>query len=410
VSNFTSQNASFELKFNASETQDVYDIRKVSTKSKVAFLTNIGHEIRTPLNGVLGIASLLKLTELDPTQKRYVETIESSSEALLGVLSSLLEFAQIEAGAIEITSATVQVDALPASAFETIRAAADAKRIELKSELGEGAVTRRKGDRERIVQILSYLLSNAVKFTQSGSVTLSVCRVGSDTDGLMRLSVSDTGIGMTEEDLNAVLRGVSSPLSSESSLRGAGLGLLIAQKLAALMGGRISGSSELGVGSRFSLEIPMGPDLSVQDSSPNLDSTALAGLRILLVEDNSTNGLLIGAFLGRLGADVTPLTDIRQTLDAVVRGRFDIVLLDLRMPVVDGILATRAIRDHEQHGRQIPIVGVFTGLSELDRWACCQSGMNDFIMRPLRPEDVCETIVRCMNPRAGASLSLGRPA
>jgi CheY-like chemotaxis protein/anti-sigma regulatory factor (Ser/Thr protein kinase) len=378
-------------------------------RSKVAFLTNIGHEIRTPLNGVLGVASLLKLTDLDPTQKRYVETIERSSEALMGVLSNLLEYAHLEAGAVSLESEPVQIEPIAAAALDTVRAAAKAKAIELSSELGEGAVSTRRGDRARIVQILSHLLNNAVKFTQGGRVELLIHRVGRDEDGLIRLTVADTGIGMSNVELQGVLKGVSSPVSSESSLRGAGLGLLIAQKLARQMGGRIVGNSQLGCGSRFSLEVPMGPNLSVRERDISVVSAELSRIKILAVEDDSDSGILLGAFLERSGADVTTVTDTRHILAAAESELFDIILIDLQLPLVDGIQATRAIRDLDGQAKHIPIVGVSTALSELDRWACRQSGMNDFVLKPLRQPEAIETLLRWSPAKVGA-LNLGRPA
>lgn len=392
------------------ETAVVRELEKVAAPRRAAFLTNIGHEIRTPLNGVLGLSSLLRNTNLDATQRMYVDAIEQSSEALLGVLSNLLEFAHLEAGTVVLQPAPVEIEQIARSALATIQAAANVKAIELKLEMGEGADSTRTGDGARIVQVLAHLLNNAVKFTQGGSVTLSIQRFGRDEDGLIRMTVADTGIGMSQAQMDAVMSGIPHPVGADEVPRGAGLGLLISQRLVSQMGGRIVGSSELGRGSKFSVEIPMGPNLAIETPEPVSIHQPLRGLRVLVVEDDAMEGGFLSAILSRLGASTVSFSQGRYVAEAVATDRINLVVLDLHLPSLDAIRTTRAIRDLPGVLGRVPVIGVTAALGELDRWACLQSGMTDFLMKPLCEETLVEAVLRWARPYRGAAVCLSRPA
>ena len=377
---------------------------------RAGFLKNIGHEIRTPLNGVLGLASLLKSTHLDATQRRYVEAIEKSSDALMGVLSDLLEYAYLEAGAVELQIAPFQIDQLAQSAIATVRSGADAKGLELRVEVSENVACSRSGDCTRILQVLSHLLNNAVKFTQGGSVTLSIETMRHEDQGSLRFKVSDTGIGMSDGDLSAVLEGVSSLHSSESQRSGAGVGLLISVKLARMMGGRIVGKSVIGAGSEFSLELPL-PSVSAHSTSALPTNTnPLTGLHILVVGDGALGIESIGSILRSYGVVVESAALGRPAISLAAEGRFDVICVDLRLPIMDGIQTTRAIRDLDGSMQRVPIIAICEEMTELDAWACRQSGFNECIRKPFEHGLAVETLLKWVPNRGRTSLNLGRPA
>jgi CheY-like chemotaxis protein len=387
------------------ETSNLRDELLADHKSKAAFLSNVALEIQTPLNAVLGIAKLLNATNLDPTQKRYAETIARSSEGLLGVLSNLLEYSQLEAGTVTLHAQPLHVANLVSESLASVEIPAKAKGIKLLAEIGDGSLGIRLGDRERIGQILNHLVNNAIKFTQSGSVSVSVERLGGHQDGLFSFTVSDTGIGMSQAELEAVMQGIAYDRSS-----GIGLGLVISQRLARLMGGRIVATSELGRGSRFSLELPMGPDLTDSDQILITGSRDLAGVRVLVVEDHSIESMVLSSILLRYGAEAKVSSNATSAIAAICDEPFDVILIDLQRSLMDGIRASLVARDQGAYGHQAPVIGVADTLSEIDRWACSQAGIKDVIPTPLDERELIETLLRLVPDRVRRPLTLGRPA
>ena len=224
------------------------------------------------------------------------------------------------------------------------------------------------------------------------------------------MTVADTGIGMSQAQIESSLSGVLNPHGWDESPRGAGLGLLIAVKLASLMGGRIVATSEIGRGSKFSLELPMGPNLSAVEREPVSAGRTLHGLRILVVEDEMADGGLLTALLNRLGATTSSFVDGKHVAEAVAAERFALVLLDLHLPALDAIRCTRAIRDLPGGLGLTPVIGLTSALSELDRWACIQSGMTDFVMKSVDQDALAESVLRWALPHRGAAVRLSRPA
>jgi PAS domain S-box-containing protein len=338
---------------------------QAADRAKSEFLANISHEIRTPLNGVLGLASLLVRADLDPRHREMVETIETSAKTLNVLLTDLLDLAKIESGRIEL-------EALPFRAADSVKhvqslfaAAAAEKGLTFACEIDEGLEDQVVGDPTRLAQILTNLSSNAVKFTQTGGVTIGA---HVEDDGELRkltFSVTDTGIGLTEEARARLFeRFAQADGSISRSFGGTGLGLAISRTLARLMGGDVTVASEPGVGSTFTLTISLprwtGP-AGVEDASPAATSLARrdeAGQlpRVLLVEDHPVNRRVVELMLG----DAVVLdcaVNGADGLAAFKAGTFDLVLMDMQMPVMDGLQATRAIRAYE-HAKALPRVPV----------------------------------------------------
>jgi signal transduction histidine kinase/ActR/RegA family two-component response regulator len=377
---------------------EVRDKATVANRAKSKFLANISHEIRTPMNGVLGVATLLKDTNLDAKQQKYVETIERSADALMGVLSNVLDFATMETQEIALQQRPVRPSEPVRAAMACVQYSAKAKGLELISAFGPEAETLRTGDSPRIQRVVEHLLNNAVKFTQAGSIAVSIERVGRDEDGLVRFSVTDTGIGIAAADLEGVFSGLE---RTETGLArrfgGTGLGLALSRQLVQAMGGQITVQSEPGVGSTFSFEIPMGPDLSGPAPARIEPSQELAGRKVLVADDNSVNAMVISAMLIRHGCQVKCVGDGRQAVSAVCSEPFDFVLMDIQMPVMDGLQASRAVRQLAGAAGQIPIIAITAETLLNDRNACIQAGMNDFVAKPIREATILDSIRRCLS-------------
>ncbi len=323
-----------------------------ASRSKSDFLANMSHEIRTPLNGVVAMADALARSELGPREREMVDIVRSSSDTLERLLSDILDTAKIESGQITIESAPFNLADVGRETAALWRTKAEAKGVALEIEIPQDADRLVYGDVVRIRQILTNLVSNALKFTAEGEVRLSVVDVSDDR---VRFTVSDTGVGFEAEQKDRIFgRFHQADGSITRRFGGTGLGLAISRELAELMGGELDCDSEPGVGSRFWFETPLPPVDTVETGAPSatdVDVEAIP-LRILLADDHPVNRKVIEVLLSGASADLVCVADGKEALDAFQAGDFDLVLMDMQMPVMDGLTATSEIRAFElQQGR-----------------------------------------------------------
>lgn len=359
-----------------------------SNQAKSAFLANMSHEIRTPLNGILGMAQVISMNRLSAAQRTRLNVIQNSGSALLVILNDILDLAKIQSGKFELDNGPFNSIELATVVADAFRGAADNRGIELVVEIDDGVPVDWIGDAHRLRQVLSNLLGNAIKFTHEGSVRIEV----TGNDGGPVFSVRDTGIGIGEEHLPSLFDRFAQINGADThKYGGTGLGLSICRELIDLMGGTIEVSSEIGVGSCFTLAIPLeaGEEpLSVEARRPVTSVEPLTpppGLRILVAEDNPINVLVLRSLLDSLNADLTVASNGRDALEAVSHEAFDIILMDIQMPEMNGVEATRAIREFELAcGRApIPIIALTANVMDHQMADYLAAGMNDCVAKPL---------------------------
>ncbi len=379
----------------AARTRDLHDAlarAEGATKAKSEFLAVMSHEIRTPLNGVLGMAELLAGSGLDDAQRHWVDTIRDSGRSLLAIINDILDFSKIEAGRMELETHDFDVRAELVQIESLFRPLAVAKSLALAVE---GSVSVRpwvRGDSVRLRQIVSNLLSNAIKFTEEGEVTLRWdCHQDGDALAL-QVRITDTGMGIPADRMQHLFQPFSQAESSTTRrFGGTGLGLAICARLAEAMGGVIEATSSPGTGTSMSLmlRLPAGepPQAATIPEVPAPPAMVVGNLRILLVEDNRVNQTLALAMLRRLGVAADLVETGREAVAAVTGGRYDLVFMDMQMPEMDGIEATRVIRDHPE-AHQPVIVALTANAFASDRARCIEAGMDGFVSKPYRLEDL----------------------
>jgi signal transduction histidine kinase/CheY-like chemotaxis protein len=372
--------------------------------AKSQFLATMSHEIRTPMNGVLGALELLRTSRLDTQQRRLVKTAASSGESLMTILNDVLDHSKIEAGKLNLVRTPLSLHATAASVVALFRANAQAKGLSLVLDLVPGVVDRVLGDSQRLKQVLLNLVGNAIKFTEHGSVSLTLNPLSASRSGYarVRFEVIDSGVGVPPEAMHRLFQ----PFQQVESARGkrnggTGLGLAISQKIVEAMGGEIGVESQAGLGSSFhfdlSFEIDPNPPAgdAIDSSMSALDAlpSRLAGT-VLVVEDNPVNRIIAEEMLESLGLDIIEAQDGVEALDVLSRRSVDLVLMDCQMPIMDGYTATMHIRDRERRQRlpRTPIVALTADAYEEDAAHALEVGMDAHLTKPYTRDQLREII------------------
>jgi len=363
-------------------------------QAKSEFLAKMSHEIRTPLNGVIATADLMAATQLNDEQHELLDTLRLSAKTLLGIINDILDFSKIEAGRMVLETLPFTPTVLVEEVVSIMAPAAHSKGLTVRTELSSSLPHSVAGDPLRLRQILLNFVGNAIKFTACGEVVIRAMRLkkGEGQSAWLRFEVQDTGVGIPPEKQAGIFDAFTQADSSVTrQYGGTGLGLAICKRLVELMGGQIGVYSQPGQGSCFWFEVPLPviqenapEETTAQPSGSALNSHELDGVRVLLVEDNPVNQKVAIRMLQKLGCVVELAENGQQALEKLERASYDIVLMDMQMPVMDGLTATRLLRQREQQtGHHQVVIALTANAMQTDRELCLEVGMDDYLSKPL---------------------------
>ena len=410
-----------EIRKTEDDLRRARDMAEKNAKAKSEFLANMSHEIRTPMNAVLGMIHLLSDTTLNDRQRDYVEKAEHSANLLLRIINDILDFSKIDAGRLEVERVPFSLRELMADVRGMLREQAGVKNLELRMEIADDIPDCLLGDPLRLEQVILNLAGNAIKFTQEGHVLIRAARRSAAADrAALLFEVEDTGIGMTQEQLGLLFTPFTqADTSTTRKFGGTGLGLAISRSLVDLMGGEVWAESLPERGSRFSftvaLDLPTdetacgtaaaeGGDardagIALPAAPPPTDAddeaghSSLRGVRVLLAEDNEINQMIAVELLARQGIEADVAENGQEALEALRKKRYDLVLMDIQMPEMDGLTATRQIRGDPAYA-DLPIIAMTAHAMSGDREHSIESGMNDHITKPIDPQLLYATLRR----------------
>ena len=373
---------------------------ETANAAKSIFLATMSHEIRTPMNGVLGMAQAMAAGDLPAAQRERLTVLQDSGEALLSLLNDVLDVAKIEAGKLECEQSPFDLDGVLKSVDAAFQVQAAQKSLALEVTVAESARGTYRGDAMRVRQILNNLISNALKFTDTGRVDVAVRREGE----LLEISVSDTGAGMPADRLHKLF-GKFQQLDASTTRKhgGTGLGLAICRELCELMGGTITAESVLGEGSTFTVTLRLprigAPSTQAAEAAaPRQAMDAAAAPRILAAEDNPVNRLVLSTLLAQIGVEAVVVEDGAQALAAWRAADWDVVLMDVQMPVMDGVMAARTIRETERRQglAHTPIIALTANAMAHQLAEYRAAGMDDCVAKPVRAEDLFNALERVL--------------
>jgi PAS domain S-box-containing protein len=373
------------------------DAAEDANDAKSVFVANMSHEIRTPLNGVIGVAAVLARTDLTAAQQEMVGVVQSSAQVLERLPTDILDQSKLEAGEFELQCAPFHLRAAVEAAVSLVRTRAEEKGLAFNVTYDDRADGVFEGDAVRLRQVVSNLAGNAIKFTEAGRIEVDVTAETVAGDGapmLITLTVSDTGIGFEAEKADRLFsRFVQADGSISRRFGGTGLGLAICKALCEMMGGEIEATSHPGAGSTFTVRLPLqraSETAAIEAAPSEAAGLDIAGLRILLAEDHPTNQRVMQLILAPFGADLTIVEDGRAAVAGFASGRFDLVLMDMQMPRMDGLAATREIRriEAETHAPRTPLAMLTANAMEEHRLQGAEAGADYHIAKPVTPQSL----------------------
>jgi two-component system, sensor histidine kinase len=398
------------------------DAAQAASLAKSQFLASMSHEIRTPLNGILGMAQALSLSKLDAEDEEKVRLILASGQNLTAVLNDVLDLSKIEAGKLEIAPTNTDIAAVLRQTVRLFEPTAHEKGLALRLVVEPGADRTLCLDALRLQQSVSNLVSNAIKFTSVGEVCVSLKLACAD-DGYCRIivAVSDTGIGMSEETMSKLFDNfMQADASTTRTYGGSGLGLAISRRLCRLMGGDITVESQPGKGSTFTVQIPaeVVADADIRVSYAVIPAVmaeprSVMGARVLIVDDNTVNRSVVNLFLAPLGLDISEAENGQEALDHLAAKPFDLVLLDVHMPVMDGRQCIARIRASEEPWKDIPVIALTAEAMAGDREALLALGMSDYAAKPIDRAELIDKVRRALNGEGSGTVreaSVATPA
>ncbi|MEC8194738.1 MAG: ATP-binding protein, partial [Pseudomonadota bacterium] len=374
-------------------------------RAKTAFLATMSHEIRTPMNGIIGMSELLSEAKLSSEEALYVQTIRHSSEALLTIINDILDFSKLQDGHLKISSVAFEVQPCLDEVMNLMRPQAAAKGIALEIDIKDDLPRAVWGDDGRLRQILVNIIGNAIKFTEKGSVTVQVGTVKEGPDHGLEITVTDTGIGIAPDRIEHVFdQFAQADAATTRRFGGTGLGLAISRQLARMMGGDVTVTSAVNVGSCFMITVDF-PEVNLPTKraiDPDVlpEPKVFDGATVLLAEDNRTNRLLVQKLLKDLPLSLITAVNGKEAVEQVKQRKPDVVLMDMSMPEMDGLDATRFIRNRIP--TQPHIIALTANAYRSDRQACLEAGMNGFLPKPVRRAELLKAIAKGLESRSRA--------